>query len=408
MERYSQFGTYIKYKVFDEFLSVYENRYDRKVKTLHIFVDLQNCLKGQYYEDFILETYNGVVNKEKYSPIVYDTINFMSRTRSYFALKNIETKFIIYWDSGKSLYHTSIDKNYKSGRGVSSTTLPIEVFRTGLDAIKFQKKLLNKIANQLNGVHVVFLENIETDFVPHSILRTHKNLIEDKSNLNLLLSADKDLFQTVLLGDNVFQYVKINSNWVDIISKNKVVSNLIKKSYGAELSDYFMVLFTLGGDGGDDIPSVIPRKRYLSLYSFVREYKDELKSFINDLIYTKQFKILDISKATGPQKKIVSLLNNDESIRERWIDNYFLMSFDILHEFINNKVNYTKLKHLTSDYKTKINKAIIEVFDNTDSISFNELQSIMEYCHNMESIDSSCINLCKENMKNNVDQGQSS
>jgi len=408
MARYSQFGTYIKYKIFDEFLSAYETHHDRKVKSLHIFIDLQNCLKGQYYEDFILETYNGVINKEKYSPIVYDTIAFMSRTRAYFALKNIETKFIIYWDSGKSLYHTSVDKKYKCGRGVSSTTLPMEVFQTGLDAIKFQKKVLNKIVNQLDGVHVIFLENIETDFIPHSILRTHKNLIEDKSNLNLLLSADKDLFQTVLLGDNIFQYVKINSNWIDIISKNKVINNLVKKDYGTELVDYFMVLFTLGGDGGDDVPSVMPRKRYLSLYPFVKEYKDELKSFIHDLIYTKQFKNLDISRAKGPQKKMVSLLNDDEAIRERWVDNYFLMSFDMLHEFINDDINYSKLKHLTSEYKSKINDAVINVFNNDNLLSFDELRSIMEYCHNMEDIDSSCINLCKEKIKDNVNHGQSS
>lgn len=395
--RWSYFGYYFKYTHLNAFLSEYQSYFDRKVKTVYIYIDLQNCLKTQFYDDAIQDMYKSVKFKEKFSPIVMDTFLYMARTRQYFKSIGINTKFIIYWDEGKTIYHTALLPSYKQARHSKSSVLPEIVLRTGLDSFKVQKRILTEITYNLYDCYALKLDNLESDFVPHFILKENKDLIDDKSNLHFLISADKDLYQTTFLGDNIFQYVRSGKNDF-FVSKKSSLSSLLKKNdndYSQDV-DLWRFLFSIAGDPGDEVPSIIPRTGYITAYNMAKALKDigiNVENVLTDVVSNEQIKI-PVSKINNTTiRKKISKIVSDENIISRWRENILLVLFDESYKFFKQEIKHDKIK-ITRSFKDEVIQKTKTIFDKNDTIEYNKLNNIMKKIHLIENLDPICQNLC--------------
>lgn len=391
--RWNFYGYYFKYNQLNDLLETYKNNVS-DIKTVNIFIDLQNALRTQYYDDSIQDGYYSVKSKERYSPIVFDTITYLARTRSFFDSKGIKSRFIIYWDEGKCVYHTSLLKDYKHNRYIKSTVLPDEVVKTGLAFFKMQKRILTELGNKLKDVYVIRMKNLETDFMPHFILKANPELLTDLTQVNFLISADKDLYQTTLLSKNVIQYVRAGKESFFINSSN-AMKKLIKSKDDNCDSNLLKCTFSIAGDPGDDIPSVLARTGYITAYKICEQLKNidiDVNELISNVAQGEQIKI-DLSKITNKtyRNKIQILMENVE----RWRDNIFLTLFDESYKYFNNEIKYDKIK-VTSDYRRKVINIVKNIFTNKeDIINYNVLKETVNYIHRNEELDNICHVLCE-------------
>jgi len=398
LSRWSYFGYYFKYSLLKNLIDEYQKKFNIKVESAYIYIDLQNALRTQFYDDAINDAYQGAINKERSMPIVYDTIHFLSRTKMWFESIGISPVFVIYWDEGKSIFHNNIDKNYKASRAQTSTVLPMEVFKTGCNAMKFQKKVLTELCKELKGVYCVKLKDMESDMVPHCILRCYPDLLTNPKNMNFLVSNDKDLLQTVLMGTNVFQYFKCNTNNYVYVTRKMVLEHLLKKEVTEESQNYwFNPIFTLGGDGGDDVPSVFPKVRYLTVYKWITDlmlHNNNIFEIMDSVRKGEQIKTISLNGLSASSIKLAHLFNTDQQYAQRWRDNMFLMSFDVMMDYILDRINHKSLS-LTFEFKKTMLETFQTIFKKDHILKFPDLEKIMRDFHPAEYLEETCKTLCE-------------
>jgi len=398
LNRYNFFSYYLKYNQTEQFLTDYENYFGTKVHSVYIYVDLQNCLKTQFYDDVILSMHQSAKYKEKSIPVVYDTIMFMARTREWFETKGIKTYFVLYWDEGSSLYHSHLDKGYKCRRKILKTSLPELMFKSGVSVLKFQKRILNEIAGNMNDVASVMLKNIDTDFIPHFILKENPNLTSDSGIINLLFSSDHDLFQTTKLGNNVFQYYKTSKDTL-FISNKTILSKLIKKEISESFhNSWYDLVFTMGGCPGDDIPGIWPRVGWKTAYNYLitlHKCGISFEDHVNKIILGEQTQI-DIKdiKNTTVMKKISDFNDPTSHVQERWRQNLFMMDYNVMHDYFTEKID-NRNAGITWEFRRNTIDKVRNIFINDNIIDNDELNEIMTTYHLTEGLEEICINLCK-------------
>ena len=143
--------------------------------------------------------------------------------------------------------------------------------------------------------------------------------------------------------------------------------------------------------------------------SLAREINESMPKYTVELLETEidvnevmrsvyegeQLKNIPITNLKKSTKKLAELFNNDVNIQNRWRDNIFLMSFEVLINFLEDKVKHPSIK-ATFEYKKKIIESIKNVFNKEEKMSYEDLTTLMESFHQSEKIDELCINLCEE------------
>ena len=143
----------------------------------------------------LVKSYN--VRNDKFV-IARSVIKLINHWARYLKKNNIHHNFIIFSESGDSLYHKKIDSNYKNLRKQSklkAVSYNQNLLDNASTIIDYNIKTLEKVLNNINDVYYIHLDYLEADFIPQYIMNTFS--LNTDNNLNIILSNDKDLGQIV-------------------------------------------------------------------------------------------------------------------------------------------------------------------------------------------------------------------
>lgn len=316
---------YPTYSILDEIVS-YKN-----YRNLTIFVDLKNVLQSTYMEHAIVN----IVESTKKSGFV-DTsifsslISFLAFHKIYGIKRGINTKFIIFFETGQSYYHKNISKSYKVSRAIDDLYGLDKVDRDlFFSVLQSNFQLIEKACNRIPNMSVIRLSNLEADFVPYYLLT--RNLIEKQDVGFVIYSNDHDMWQC--LSDDVYIFSKAGKN-KKILKHGKIVSNLLKVD--TDISDeYFPLVMSVIGDSGDDVTGVknIGGKRLLECFP-------QLISLTGDMntVYQNVQKNQEIFNSIPPtiQNKHLKMVVESEIQNKTISNNLKLVSFELISRFLEN------------------------------------------------------------------------
>jgi len=310
-------------RYFFKLSDVYELITARGFETVTFFIDVASISYGIYSSRVIKN--NFFLNNED---VWFDEIvNYTSWLNEKF--KRYEPFFILFFDGGAYSYHLNIYSEYKQNRSEIGYLTVDKTFTVDLkNGIQFLKKLTYKKLLELNkseNIISVYLDREESDIVPHFFIK--HNFLEtlDEKNLNIILSADKDLFQTTKF-KNTIQIInsKANGKFVSkIVNRDNSLQIMIKKEIPDNLKNFFnsewiSYFLAVGGDKSDNIPSV-PKIGYKTFFNLL------IKNEIFEPNWEKIFEIEKLNK-----------------YREQILRNFKLVDFETisaaLHDYLTAKI----------------------------------------------------------------------
>lgn len=317
---------YPTYAILDEIVS-YKN-----YKELTIFVDLKNVLQSTYMEHAIVNIVestkkSGVVDTSIFSSL----ISFLSFHKIYGIKRGVNTKFIVFFETGQSFYHKNISKTYKISRAIDDLYGLDKVDRDlFFSVLQSNFQLIEKACNKIPNLSVIRLSNLEADFVPYYLLT--RGLVEKSQDIGYVIySNDHDMWQC--LDDDVYIFSKAGKN-KKIRKKGNVVSDLLKVDVQIEDS-YLPLVMSVIGDAGDDVTGVsnIGGKRLIDCFS-------QLVALTGDMntIYQNVYSNADIFKTLPPtiQNKHLKMIVDSEVQNKTISNNLKLVSFELISRFLEN------------------------------------------------------------------------
>lgn len=280
-------------------------------KTVTFFIDLQNIARGLYNKKTIeLELSNYDENKQLYT-LPYELFEYVKRLNNYY--QKWDPFFIIYFDEGKSRYHNAIYSKYKSERKIAviEDQILIDLF---YKLKKFYFETIYETFNKYDNCIVLYLKEYESDFVPHYIIKKNYLDTKESTNLNILLTSDKDNLQTTKF-KNTLQCITTykKTKYYQRIYNSRNAISFIYSNFKPGILDasYIPLILSITGDKSDNIPGIKgygPKKAI----DFIIRY--ELNPDLSNISKVKD--VIDIG------------------VIER---NYKLISFDYLIDHINRK-----------------------------------------------------------------------
>lgn len=284
-------------------------------KQINIFIDLNSIVKGFYNRILILEELNFYIENKRISDkLITELKQYLTNLFNNF--KPYNPKFILFYDTGINGNY-SIDPDYKSNRtNLSKTYIQTDDERELYYHIKnYYFNKIYKVFKLKKICSVIFLENVETDFVPYYAISKEFLNSDKKETLNLILSVDKDLLQCCDL-NNTYQSVCLYSTKdkkfiLNLYDDNTAISYITKKQSSLK-SKYIPTLLSLSGDKSDNIsglPGIGPIKaeklicennlnveinNLNSLPSSINNYKQKLINNFKLISFKEQIERLQI------------------------------------------------------------------------------------------------------------------
>jgi len=337
---------YPTYAILDEIAS-YGN-----YKTLNIFMDLKNVMQSLYMEHAIVNIVEASKQSKFLDTSVFSSlISFLSFHKIYGVKRGININFIVFFETGQSLYHKNIDKRYKMSRRIDDLygldKVDRDLFFSVLHA---NYQLVEKACNKMPSVKVVRIPNLEADFVPYYI--TTRNFVKSGDGVgNIVYSNDHDLWQC--LKDNVFIYSKAGKH-KKILKSGKVMETFLKKP--VNIPDNFLPLsMAVIGDPGDDVSGV----NGIGPVTFIKVF-DQLIAMTGNMdeIYEKienNRPLIDPVPTSIVNKKLKNIV--DAEVTHKTISNNLrLVSFELISRALENPVKTEMIdkreiveKYFTSD-----------------------------------------------------------
>jgi len=330
-----------------------------------IYIDTRSIIPHLYGEDMAKLV---LKNKEK-RLIAKGILELIYHYKKYFKkyeFKN-NARFILFSETGESLYHKKIFKNYKANRKITKLNL------YGSNELKesIQKQMYQEIVETYQYLNTTYSEDIicynldylEADFIPLYIMYKYK-LYNDNNFFNIILSKDKDLLQC-LINDNIIQITKPKKeyrfnncyNAIQTFDKDNISNYKENKAiiYGYIIAIILAVL----GDRADNVEG-IQGIGFKTIYKFLNKLFD--LSNINDFIsiddIIDKIEQLNINDNTGKK-----LLNNIDKLQQ----SYKLVSFKELIDSLTPKTKIEPYHNITLD------TSIIENIDKGLQYEYNEL-----------------------------------
>ena len=317
---------YPTYAILDEIVN-YGN-----YKKLNIFIDLKNALQTTYMEHAILNILeNSKTNRFMDTSVFSSVISFLSFHKIYGMKRGIDIEFKIFFETGRSYYHTNISKKYKISRKVDDLYgLDIKDRERFFEILQANYQLVEKACNKLPGVKVIRLPNLEADFVPYYLL-SRKKVPTDGLVGHITYSNDHDLWQNAAQHSYIFsKSAKVKK----IIKAGSIMDLLLKKK--SKIPDIYLPLaMAVIGDPGDDVDGVknVGPARFLEIF-------DQLIAMTGNMwdIYKKVENGEDLFNFIPPTIKNKHLNNivNEEVNSKVISKNLKLVSFELISRALDN------------------------------------------------------------------------
>jgi len=317
---------YPTYAILDEILA--KNNY----KKLTIYIDLKNNFQSLYMQHAIVNIIEQS-KKSKYmdTSIFSALVSFLTFHKIYGHKRGIDIEFIIFFESGHSIYHKNISKTYKISRRIDDLY--------GLDAADkelFYKiltanyQLIENAFNKMPKIRVIRLNKLEADFVPYYLLS--RQLVEyNNERVHVIYSNDHDLWQCVT--DHSYIFSKAGKS-KKIVKKGEIMDLMLKKK--TKIPDIFLPLaMSIIGDSGDDVEGVkgVGPARFLELFPELIKLTGNMQQ-----IYEKVRKDEDLFYPV-PQNFKNKYLKDvvDSEIKEKRISNNLkLVSFELISREVDD------------------------------------------------------------------------
>ena len=348
---------------------------DKKPKTLHVYIDLKNIMVSLFVPEIVEQIMaNSKTMGNIDSSILQSIIIATSYWRKLAQRKGMNIRIFICADTGESIYHTEIHKNYKANRKISKDGI---ISCQEIKDIRDRNfNIADKLINKIPHVYFFCLKFLEADFLPYYLITKY---FKNKDHIyHVVLSGDKDLYQNMVVGEDVVQIYKLKQvkylldesqillqyskpNKASLKTQSKHMKNL-------ELIDpkYITAMMACVGDASDDIPGVAEKdsegktivsgvgaistlemfsnkKRLERLIGTPEELDDRIHS---GGLFVKEEGFIEGLK----DKKWAKVIKNNDKATKA----YKMISFEQLSRWVSDKNSLPAIKH--HDYILKILK----------------------------------------------------
>ena len=350
---------YPSYALLDEILA--KNNY----KKMTIYIDLKNALQTVYMEHAIVNILEQSKRSKHFDTSIFSSlVSFLSFHRIYGHKRGVDINFIVFFESGHSVYHKNISKTYKISRRIDDLygldRVDKELFYKILHA-NFQ--LIENAFNKIPNTKVIRLNKLEADFVPYYLLS--RNLVEyDGSRVHVIYSNDHDLWQCVVEHSYIFSKAGKTKK---IIKQGEIMSLMLKKP--TKIPDIFLPLaMSVIGDTGDDVEGVkdIGPARFLQIFPDLIEMTGSMGK-----IYEKVRKgeaLLDPVPQNFKNKYLKDVV--DAELNNKTISNNLkLVSFELISREVDDPSSIEMV-----DRKKHIQK----IMDSNESAPLDSMKKALE------------------------------
>jgi 5'-3' exonuclease len=317
---------YPTYSILDEIVSYSD--YD----TLNLYLDLKNNLQSLYMQHAIINLVESTLMSNYINTAVFESLlSFLSFHRLYAVKRKININFYIFFETGRSSYHTNISKKYKISRKIDDLYgLEREKRELFAEIVQKNLQLIDKACNLMPGIKIIRVPNLEADFIPYYLLRN--SLVSDSPNVaHVIYSNDHDLYQCV--GDNAYVFCKTGKK-KRIIKKNEVMNEYLK--FKNNFPDkYFPLVMAIVGDPGDDVDGIsgIGPKRAAGLLDELVSLAGGIEKLYDDVFNSRP--IFQFGDSTFKNKYINQIV--DQETKNSLISNNLrLVSFELLSRELDN------------------------------------------------------------------------
>ena len=265
-------------------------------KQVNIFVDLKNCLTGLFMKEAIQTTID--VNRGSTQPITdifMSWLDFVLFHFRYMEKHKINMNLFHISDSGDSVYHRSIYKDYKMNRTITKFNITADLEEDEIKKIVRQNlNAIHKAASKMYNNHSIDLAHFESDFVAHYLIKKQYN---DDKFINIIYSRDTDMFQTLKFRNTKIFYRNSKddkmfydyTNWYTKFEKKVNID----PSFPIE---NFIYIKCIAGDKSDGVPGIRGygfKKAYILLNNIKRPIDsiEDLKEAIEP--FDTKHKVLD-------------------------------------------------------------------------------------------------------------------
>jgi len=252
---------YIKFLI--PIKNIYEIIRNYNFKTVTFFIDIMSISRGFYNVETIHFEIDNFVNNNKQMPNI-----FINECRAFYndlflKFKQYNPKFVTFYDDGKCIQNRTIYKEYKADRAkyIDKSLLEDEEKQLFRSIKEYYFNEIIKYLSKDNLSYVIKLDDYEADFIPYFIIQNNLLNTFDKSNLNIILSTDKDLLQTCKF-KNVIQCSTVYNKKEGKIEFNllfdETAIGYIYKNFkpGILTSEYIPLILAISGDIADNIKGV--------------------------------------------------------------------------------------------------------------------------------------------------------
>lgn len=322
---------YPKYVYLDDLLTLTGS------KKINFFIDLKGCMQALYQEWAVKYVISQSL-KARYvdTTLFFSFLEFIAWHKNYAKKREIDINFVFFLESGNSIYHESIYKDYKKDRRSTDMFGLSEAHKELLfNILNKNYTVIQKMGNRIPNVKVIRLNYLEADFIPWHLI---KNVLKTDGETNIIYSVDKDLLQCLEF-DNTFQFYR---TWkkAGIISKTNIYEHFLKEDRDWD-PRWFSLILAIMGDASDGFTGVygIKEKKILKVFPWVMKSCQSMKEVYNR-IKKKQTIFQPIARTNNKLIEDKIILSEDIIIR-----NLKLISFELLSDCLEDGYPTSMIKN---------------------------------------------------------------
>lgn len=328
----SQFFSYFpRYEYLDKLLSL------NPKKHINLFIDVKGCATALFLEWAVRHIINHSRNDSHIDMSLFSGImEFIAFHVLYGQKRNIKFNFYFFMEQGRSVYHNTVYKDYKSNRTLS------DFFGLDLADREYFYQILDKnydlceyVYNKIPNVCFFKLKYLEADFIPWYLMKYVISNDDLENSINLTYTRDKDMLQNLQF-PNSYQFYKGGyHDSIKIITPKSLLKHWAKLDDNLELdrvAEWFPLFLSMLGDGADGIPGL----KGVGSKTIVKHLDSIIKTYGNDpdVMYNTVMEGKDVlSESFQYVKSITSrkIFGNHEVLKR----NMKLISFRALSEWLN-------------------------------------------------------------------------
>jgi 5'-3' exonuclease len=251
-------SNYLKYII--PFQLIYDKIKVNNYKNVIFYIDLLSISRGFYNKEVInLELANYVGTKEMPTLFIDELKIFLNNLYSKFKFYN--PKFVIFFDNGECIQNTTINKFYKENRASDKYFYLEENQKELMRGIKnYYLNRVNEEFNKKGLSYILYSKQYELDLIPHFVISNNYLNSKDNDTLNIILSIDKDLLQTLVFRNTVqavSTYRKSTGVELNLFDFENAISYIFSGfKRGGLTAEFIPLILAMAGDKIDGIKSV--------------------------------------------------------------------------------------------------------------------------------------------------------